>query len=167
MLGTARLTRMRCRLAALFVLALCATAAASPPWTFGELLGRAQSVAVIEVEAQDGAIVTFAAKTIERGSFVAHKKLRLQADAALTIGARYVAISQGDPVRGPPTSDARIGQGIEGQAGFRGWLLYPVRTLRGREQIDPGLLTRGDGPITLDHLAAVVKQSPYRTDDAP
>jgi len=163
MLAAVRPTEMRFGVAAMCVLALGTTVSASPAWDFAGLLARAQSVAVVTVEAHDGAIVTFAPTTVVRGSFSPHKKLRFRTDAAFDAGVtHYVAISQGDPARGPPTSDARIGQGIEGQAGFRGWLLYPVRTLHGREQIDPTLLIGDDGAIALDHLAAVVKKSPYR-----
>ena len=148
--------------AALAVVLASSLAAASPQHELAGLLRRAQTVALVTIGAHDAHGVTLRANTVYRG--VVPRGLRVQIDPAGLPNDvdQYVALSQGDKSSGPPTDDARIGQGIEGQRGYRGWLLYPVRRVRRHDVIDPALLTARDGEVRVRRLAALVAKHPYR-----
>jgi hypothetical protein len=152
------MTRMR-RLVLLSLLA-ASSAAASPPYSLGGLLVRAQTVAIVQLDASDAHRATFHAERLYRGRF--DRGTRLNIDQLPEHVTRFVAVSQGDAPFGPPTADAQIGQGTEGQRGFRGWLLYPVRRVHGHDVVDPALLTQWDGELRIDRLGALIAKHPYR-----
>jgi hypothetical protein len=142
----------------LAVLWMSSIASASPAYELTELMTRAQTVALVTIDKRDAHGITVRAKTVYRGSAARH----LQIDPAEVPDGEYVALSQGDKPFGPPTDDARLGQGTEGQRGYRGWLLYPVRHVHGHDVVDPTRLTARDGEVRIDTLGAVVAKHPYR-----
>ncbi|HUJ63019.1 MAG TPA: hypothetical protein VLX92_31175 [Kofleriaceae bacterium] len=141
------------------VLLASSVAAASPAYELGQLFVRAESIAIVERGAHG---LTFHATAVLRGAFPRGKHLDLPDDARLEHVTRFLAVSQGDKAFGPPTDEARLGQGIEGQRGFRGWLLYPIRHVRGHDVLDPALLIGTDGELRVDRLPALVRAHPYR-----
>ena len=143
---------------ALAVLVMSSLASASPAYDLTELMTRAQTVALVTIDGRDAHGITLRPRTVYRGSAARH----LQIDPAIVPDGTYVVLSQGDKRFGPPTDDARVGQGIEGQRGYRGWLLYPVRHVHGHDLVDPALLTGGDGEIRIERLGAIVKAHSYR-----
>jgi hypothetical protein len=138
---------------AIAILSASSLAAASPAYELAQLLHRAQTVALVTIDAHDGAVH---AKHLYRGK--APRALHIDPAALPKDVDLYVALSQGDKPFGPPTGDAQVGQGTEGQRGYRGWLLYPVRGGR----VDPAWLIKSDGDIRVDHLRAFVAKHPYR-----
>lgn len=145
---------------------MVAAVAAAPPAPSGELLVRAETVGVFTLDGQDGQRARFVPVTTFRG---AAKPLALRIDRKSLPKdvTRYFVFSQGDRRFGPPTDVAQVGQGVIGQRGFRGWLLYPIHRVHDGDVVDAFLIAadgtpRFDGAIAVDRLAAFVAQHPYR-----
>lgn len=152
----------RMKLLVATILAASAVASASPPYPLGGLLVRAKTVAIVRLDTTELDHATFHAERLYRGRFDRNTRFDIDRDQLPAHVTRFVAISQGDVPFGPPTSNAQIGQSGEGQRGFRGWLLYPVRRVRGRDLVDPALLTQWDGVLRVQQLGALVAKHPYR-----
>ena len=60
-----------------------------------------------------------------------------------------------------PGQAAHLGQGLEGQSGYRGWLIYPIRRQESEEALDPAFLTGWEGAIRVDQLGELVRASPF------
>lgn len=144
-------------LAAACVLAASAVAAASPAYSLGQLFVRAETVAIVGLDATDPHGATFHADRLYRGRLDRGTRLAITPDELPAHVTRFLAVSQGDAHFGPPTADAKIGQGTEGQRGFRGWLLYPVRRLHGHD-----VIAAETGAVRIDRLGALVAKHPYR-----
>jgi hypothetical protein len=153
------------RLLAASVLFASSVAIASPRHDLAALLRRAPAVALVTLAGRDSPPahgVMVRKKMAYRGAVPRALHLRID-PVELPDGADlYLAVAQGDKVFGPPTDDAQLGQGIAGQRGYQGWLLYPVRRVRGHDVIDPSLLTMRDGEVRVDELAALLGKHPYR-----
>ncbi len=149
-----------------FALPLCLVtsfAHASPAFTFAQLLRRADTVAVVTLTHHDAKHVTLSQTTVVRGAFGKGIVLKVIGEIAPPADVTtFVVLSQLDPHIGAPEPVVRIGQGLEGQAGYLGFLLYPVRTIGGRAQIDPAFLIKADGAIAIDQLPAIAKRAPFR-----
>jgi len=144
------------------ILAVSAVAVASPAYSLGGLLVRAETVAVVQLDTSDPHGATFHADRLFRGRFDRGTRLDIAPDKLPPHVTRFVAVSQGDKHFGPPTADAQIGQGTAGQRGFRGWLLYPVRRVHGHDVVDPELLIKDDGEVHIDRLGKLVAKHRYR-----
>jgi hypothetical protein len=142
----------------LFLCVMSAVAVASPAYPFDELLQRSETVFVGDLGKHDATSVSFAVKQTFRGKPPA----RFDFDAAngeLPKGVtKYVVISQGDD-RGQPTSTAQLGQGIKGQAGFRGWIVLPV--VNG-EVVGAMIMGKTMAPMKFADVAKIVARSPYK-----
>jgi hypothetical protein len=147
---------------ALLILLVSATASASPPYPFNELLRRSETVFVGELTQHDAASITFAVKDTLRGkvSTPATFDFAPKAVGDLPDGiTKYVVISQGDD-RAKPTTHASLGQELKGQAGYRGWIVFPV--VDGKVI---GAFAFGNKKlidIDIRDVAKVVERSPYR-----
>ena len=151
---------MTVRLACAVVM-VSSLAAASPPWALTSLMRRAETVALVIIDTRDPHGITLHAKTVYRGTITQDA---LQIDRATLPNGAYVfvALSQGDKPSGPPTDEVRVGQGGVGQAGYRGWLLFPLGHEHGHAVIDSQWLSMWDGEIRIDRLTSIVAAHPYR-----
>jgi hypothetical protein len=153
---------------AIVAILVSVSAFASKAGPFAGLLGRAETVALVTLSGHDATSATFTLDKLYRGAFAAKQMLRLGPTTTpptipetLPAGVtHFVAISQGDDRR-PPTDILEVGQGIKGQAGFQGWIIYPVRHIHGQDVIDPKYLIDDDGTLAIARLDKLVDDTPY------
>jgi hypothetical protein len=161
---------------ALLVLVAAAPAGASPPYPLEDLLRRAETVFVArrlpadELAARESKVasrrreVVLEQRALVRGRLPdAPLRFTLEPDSQLPAGD-YVVISQGDDHFGPPTHAIRLGQRIEGQAGYRGWIAFPVEHDARGELLSQMLLGKHfprAERLDLDALPRFVARHPY------
>jgi hypothetical protein len=85
-------------------------------------------------------------------------------------GSSYLVISQGDTHFGNSAAIVSFGQVLKGQAGYCGWIAFPIKRDRGLTYLD--LIhtrvgqKRGEKParLTLNRARALIQQIPYKPD---
>ncbi len=142
---------------------LPAVATASPPYPLEGLLARAETVMI--ARRVPGSRLTFVPTRLFRGASPSALDLTLAGDSQPLAAGDYFLFSQGDAHFGPPTNEVRLGQAIEGQRGYRGWIALPLVRDRDGELSLPDAYSEAMQPgrrFTLRALAALVARHRYR-----
>jgi len=138
--------------AALIATSLVDTGFGSPPYPLGSLFRRAETVLIVNMSSDTDTDASFEVTQILRGDA---KLQRLSLGRSLAgrdlpkNTQSLLLFSQGDNYWGPPKDSFQVGQGIKGQASYRGWILMD----------GPGQSTE-----KLDRLKELLKQNPYKPD---
>jgi hypothetical protein len=147
-----------------FLLATGSSANASPPWLLSELFVRADTIALVTVIAPDAHSVVLRSKTLYRGARLP-AQVRIEASDLPKDVSVFLALSQGDKPFGPPTDQAQLGQGIEGQRGYRGWILYPIRHVNDHDIVEGALFEPPSdqaAAVRVDQLPMLIGKQRYR-----
>jgi hypothetical protein len=145
---------------------------ASTDYPFEGLLPRAETVFIGRIKSHSEQDVTFEITETLRGG-TAQNTLTFRYsgydDRRLSeVSTPCLVISQGDNHFGKPESIVSLGQYVKGQAGYCGWIAFPIRpdgdvlyldlirTLAGQKP--------GENPtrLTLDKARTLIQQVPYR-----
>jgi hypothetical protein len=147
---------------ALTVLVIAARPAlGAPPYPLDGLLRRARVVFIGAASAEKGAI-TFTPTKVLRGTPPRPARFQTDGEPELARVDRFLVLSQGDDHYGPPTSHAALGQPLDGQASYTGWIVLAIQR-DGR--VDGAFLVPRTGSWVEVHekdLPAIVARSPFR-----
>ena len=149
-------------------------AKAAPAYPFERLLPRAETIfigRIINHSAQD---VTFEIDEALRGRAdrpaLTFGFSSLDARRLPTAGSSYLVISQGDNHFGKPKAVVSLGQVLKGQAGYCGWIAFPIREDGDSPYLDLVRTSIGQKPdenpagLRLDKARALIRQVPYKPD---
>jgi len=147
---------------------------ASPDYPFEGLLPRAENIFIGRITNHSEKDLTFEMIETLRGhgeqitltfGFYSHDDRGLPA-----AGSSYLLISQGDSHLGKPEAVVSLGQVLKGQAGYCGWIMFPIKRDEGLTYLDL-IHTRvgqmpGEKParLTLDKARTLIQQIPYKPD---
>jgi len=143
---------------------------AAPAYPLDELLVRAKFVCVAEAATFDGTNVTLKVQSQLRGDLTTNS-LTFKIDTSLgkpEEGSRYFVFSQGHDRWGKPKDEIKLSQGMHGQGGYCGWLMLPIKTVNGTEQVHNAYTFKfrkaGEGrrPLTLEEAVEIVKQTKFK-----
>lgn len=146
---------------------VAAPAFASPAFSLEELLERAKYVCIAEVDAFDGTSTTLTVQTNLRGD-PGTKTLSFKVDTLEgkpEKGKRYFVFSQGLDPSGRPANEIKLSQGIEGQAGYCGWIMLPIEKLNGEDIVKSTFSAKfprpekGTGGLTLEQAKRLVREA--------
>jgi hypothetical protein len=151
----------------LSLLSVCQSASAAPPYSLEGLLPRAEAVFVGNIRAQDGKMVTLTLSEFLRGENKKEFTFELvDASQAMRLepGSRYFVISQGDNRYGKPKPFVTVGQLLDGQAGYCGWIMFPIKIEDGKSYLKYIASYPGNRRITLEQAKESVRKTPYNAD---
>jgi hypothetical protein len=119
---------MRRFLTVFLLFALAGVASASPPYPFSGLLARAKTVFLGHVEFSDGGRLVIDVDTVLRGKPPEPVHLVYENGGGMLPkdAKKLVVISQGGDSHGKQTDHYSVGQEMDGQAGYCGWIVFPV-----------------------------------------
>jgi hypothetical protein len=150
----------------------CSAAKASPDYTFEGLLPRAENVFIGRVTSHSEQDVTLeVTENLRGGSAQRALTFRYSGydDRRLSgVNDPFLVISQGDNHFGKPQSQISLGQYPKGQAGYCGWIAFPLRTDQGVVFLDliRTLADQKEGAtrvrLTLAKARTLIGQIPYR-----
>ena len=144
---------------------------ASPDYTFEGLLPRAETVFIGRITSRSDKDVTLEVTENLRGGS-AQRAFTFRYDDRRLSGVNdpLLVISQGDNHFGKPQSRISLGQYPKGQAGYCGWIAFPLRTDQGVVYLDL-IRTLGDQKegatrvrLTLAKARTLIGQTPYKPD---
>lgn len=150
----------------LFLLLVPQMAMAAPAYPMEGLLPRAETVFVGTVTEQNKDTIVLSVCKHLRGENTKQFTLKLAywlEGSHLELNSRYFVISQGDNLSGPPEPIVTIGQGIIGQSGYCGWIMFPLDTEGKKTYLRHVDSYAGDKLIgtTLKGAQKMVKRIPY------
>ena len=152
----------------------CDAVNAAPAYPFEGLLPRAEIVFIGRITKHSERDVTFDIVEALRGradqptltfGFSSLDDRRLP-----TAASSYLVISQGDNHFDKPEAIVSLGQALKGQAGYCGWIAFPIRVDGDAPYLDLIHTSIGRKPgekparLTLDKARALTQQVPYRPD---
>lgn len=144
-------------------------------YPFEGLLPRAETVFIGRVTSHTTQDITFEITQALRGG-TGQKTLTFlysgYDDRRLSeVNTPFLVISQGDNHFGKPKSVVSLGQPLKGQAGYCGWIVFPIRANGDGLYLDliytlVGQKPGGEKPerLTLDKAKSLIQGSPYRPD---
>jgi hypothetical protein len=147
---------------------------AAPAYPFEELLPRAETIFIGRVINRSEQDVTF--EIVEELRGPAGQPTLMVGFSGLddrslpTAGYSYLIISQGDDHFGKPNAIVSLGQVLKGQAGYCGWIAFPIREDGDSPYLDLIHTSIGQKPgenparLTLDKARALIQQVPYKPD---
>jgi len=147
---------------------------AALPYPFEGLLPRAETVFIGRVTSHTARDITFEITQALRGG-TGQKRLTFlysgYDDRRLSeVNTPCLVISQGDNHFGKPKSIVSLGQHVKGQAGYCGWIVFPIRTNGAVPYLDLIDTRVGQKPgekparLTLDKAKTLIHGNPYRPD---
>ena len=147
---------------------------ASPDYPFEGLLPRAETIFIGRVITHTDQDVTFQVVELLRGhADQANSLFRYSGfdDRRLSeVTVPCLVISQGDNHFGKPDAIVSLGQYVKGQAGYRGWIAFPIRMDGDRTYVEFAY-TRvrqkpGEKParLTMAEARTLIRQVPYKPD---
>jgi hypothetical protein len=147
---------------------------AALPYPFEGLLPRAETVFIGRIKSHTAQNVTFEIMETLRGGLTQNTlTLRYSGydDRKLSeVSTPCLVISQGDNHFGKPESIVSLGQYVKGQAGYCGWIAFPIRSdgdVLYLDLIDTRVGQKpGEKParLTLDEAKILIQGYPYRPD---
>jgi hypothetical protein len=158
----------------LLLLAPSQAVGASMPYSFEALLPRAETAFIGRVTGHSAQDITFEITEALRGG-TAQKTLTFRYsgydDRRLAKASTvFLVISQGDNHFGKPEPVVSLGQLVKGQAGYRGWIAFPIRANGAVIYLDLICTRAGQKPgekparLTLDRAKTLIQENPYRPD---
>lgn len=154
----------------LCLLSVSQIAIAAPPYPLEGLLPRAETVFIGAVTKQNDKKVGFTVCQRLRGENKNEFTLELagiSSQIRLEPNSRYFVISQGDNHSGKPEPIVTLGQRLIGQAGYCGWIMFPIKNNGEETYLEHIASHSGDGRwtlVTLDQAKTIVGQIPYDPD---
>ncbi len=147
----------------------------APDYSFEGLLPRAQTIFIGHITKYSQPGLTFEIDEVLRGTmpqktvalgFTGLDDLRLSG----VPGSSYLVISQGDNHFGKPKAVVSLGQPLKGQAGFCGWIAFPLRRRVDNYCLDLIYTRLGQKPVEnparlmLEMARALILQVPFKAD---
>jgi hypothetical protein len=84
---------------------------------------------------------------------------------------RYFVFSQGNDQWGDPKNEAKLGQGLDGQGSYCGWLMLLIQNVKGDTVVKSAYSFKfrtpgeGIGPLTLDQAKQLVRETTFKETD--
>lgn len=167
-----RITKLN--LVILFLLQSYHAAIGAPDYPFEGLLPRTETIFIGHITKQSQQNVTFEISEVLRGQ-TPQKTMMFEFsgvdDRRLPeSGSSFLVISQGDNHFGKPKAVISLGQVLKGQAGYCGWVAFPLRVVDDSQYLDLIYTRVGQKPdekparLTLEKARILIQQVLFQPD---